>query len=37
MSDHTELDSRDSIADARAIFTLILIVVASAVFWISQQ
>lgn len=37
MSDHSELESRDSIADARAVFVLILIAVATAVFWVSQQ
>lgn len=37
MTDQTELASRDSIADARAILVLILIAVATAVFWVSQQ
>ncbi len=37
MTDHTEYDSRDSVVDARAIFVLILLVVATAVFWVSQQ
>jgi hypothetical protein len=37
MTDHSEADSRDSLVDARAIFVLILLVVACAVFWVSQQ
>lgn len=37
MSDHSESENRDSVVDARAIFALILIVVATAVFWVSQQ
>jgi len=37
MTDHSEADQRDSVVDARAIFTLILLAVASAVFWVSQQ
>ncbi len=37
MTDHTEPNERDSTVDARAIFALILLVVATAVFWVSQQ
>lgn len=37
MTDHSEPDNRDSVVDARAIFVLILIAVATAVFWVSQQ
>jgi hypothetical protein len=37
MSEHTEPDNGDSAVDAKAIFALILIFVATAVFWVSQQ
>lgn len=37
MTDHSEPDGRDSVVDARAIFVLILIAVATAVFWVSGQ
>jgi hypothetical protein len=37
MTDLSELDKRDSVVDARAIFVLILIAVATAVFWVSQH
>lgn len=37
MTDHTERDNRDSAVDAAAIFILILLVVATAVFWVSGQ
>ncbi len=37
MIDNTDVDNRDSVADARAIFVLILLVVAAAVFWVSHQ
>lgn len=37
MTDHSESEQRDSAVDAKAIFALILIVVATAVFWVSQQ
>jgi hypothetical protein len=37
MTDHSESDNSDSVVDARAIFVLILLVVATAVFWVSQQ
>ena len=37
MTEHSQPDNRDSVVDARAIFTLILIVVSTAVFWVSQQ
>lgn len=36
-SEHSTSDSRDSAVDAKAIFVLILIFVATAVFWVSQQ
>ncbi len=37
MTDLSESDQRDSVVDARAIFVLILIAVATAVFWVSQH
>jgi hypothetical protein len=37
MTEHIQPDNRDSVVDARAIFVLILIVVGTAVFWVSQQ
>ncbi|MGYP000955519179 len=37
MIDNTDVDNRDNVADARAIFVLILLVVAAAVFWVSHQ
>ncbi|CAD5110372.1 hypothetical protein PSEWESI4_04695 [Pseudomonas carbonaria] len=39
MSEHSGPDDhdRDSIVDARAIFVLILLVVATAVYWVSHQ
>lgn len=37
MTDHSNADDKDSIVDARAIFVLIFIAVATAVFWVSQQ
>lgn len=37
MTDHSEPDNRDSLVDARAIFILIVLAVATAVFWVSQQ
>jgi len=37
MTEHSEPDNRDSVVDARAIFALILIAVATAVFWVSHQ
>ncbi len=37
MSNAPEESNRDSLVDARAIFFLIVIVVSTAVFWVSQQ
>lgn len=37
MTDHPEPDNRDSVVDARAIFVLILLVVVTAVYWVSHQ
>jgi hypothetical protein len=37
MTEHSESDNRDSVVDARAIFVLILLVVATAVYWVSHQ
>lgn len=37
MTEHSESDNADSVVDAKAIFALILIFVATAVFWVSQQ
>lgn len=37
MTDHSSADDKDSVVDARAIFVLIVIAVATAVFWVSHQ
>lgn len=37
MTEHREADNTDSLVDAKAIFALILILVTTAVFWVSQQ
>jgi hypothetical protein len=37
MSEHSEPGNADSVVDAKAIFALIVIFVATAVFWVSQQ
>jgi hypothetical protein len=37
MTEHSESDNRDSVVDARAIFVLILLVVVTAVYWVSHQ
>lgn len=37
MTDHSESNNRDSVVDARAIFVLILLVVVTAVYWVSHQ
>jgi ABC-type spermidine/putrescine transport system permease subunit I len=37
MTEHSESDNRDSVADALAFFVLILLVVATAVYWVSHQ
>lgn len=37
MTDHTDETSNDSVVDAWAIFSLILIAVATAVFWVSSR
>ena len=37
MSEHTDVENSDSVIDAWAIFCLILIVVGTAVFWVSGQ
>jgi hypothetical protein len=37
MNDQTEPDNRDSVVDAFAILALIILVVSTAVFWVSQQ
>ena len=37
MSEHSEADQSDSRVDAWAIFSLMLIVVVTAVFWVSGQ
>jgi hypothetical protein len=37
MTDHSPSNNRDSVVDAWAIFCLILLAVATAVFWVSQQ
>lgn len=37
MSEHSEPQHTDSVVDAWAIFCLILIVVGTAIFWVSGQ
>ncbi len=37
MNDQTEPDPADSAIDAKAIFALIIIAVATAVYWVSHQ
>lgn len=37
MTDHSQFNDRDSAVDAWAILCLILLAVATAVFWVSQQ
>lgn len=37
MSEESRNESRDSVVDARAAFILILLVVATAVYWVSHQ
>ncbi|CDF84808.1 hypothetical membrane protein [Pseudomonas knackmussii B13] len=37
MSEESHNDNRDSVIDARAAFILILLVVATAVYWVSHQ
>ena len=37
MSTPGQQDERDSLVDARAIFTLIMLAVATAVFWVSSH
>ena len=37
MSEESRNDNRDSVIDARAAFILILLVVATAVYWVSHQ
>ena len=37
MHDHSEMEKTDSRVDAWALFSLILIAVATAVFWVSGQ
>ncbi len=37
MSEVNEIENRDSVVDARAIFLLIIIIVSAAVFWVSHQ
>jgi hypothetical protein len=37
MTEHSATDNRDSVVDAWAILILILLAVATAVFWVSQQ
>ena len=37
MSEHTEVENNDSVADAWAIFALIMLVVATALFWVSNH
>lgn len=37
MTEQSTADEKDSVVDAWAIFTLILLVVSTAVFWVSHQ
>lgn len=37
MSGHSESENNDSVVDAWAIFALIMLAVATAVFWVSHQ
>ena len=37
MSEHSEVENADSVIDAWAIFSLILIAVGTAIFWVSGQ
>lgn len=37
MSEETQQDTNDSLVDARAILAIILLVVATAVFWVSNH
>lgn len=37
MQEQSESQTNDSLVDARAIFCLIVLVVTTAVFWVSQQ
>lgn len=37
MSGHSRRKASDSVADATAIFMLILLAVGTAIFWVSQQ
>lgn len=37
MSEQTEIDNGDSLVDARAIFAIIILIVMTAVFWVSNH
>ena len=37
MSEQSPVENNDSVVDARAIFVIIMLVVATAVFWVSNQ
>lgn len=37
MSEQAQVENNDSVVDARAIFAVIMIVVVTAVFWVSNQ
>ena len=37
MSEQAQAESNDSVVDARAIFAIIMLVVVTAVFWVSNQ
>ena len=37
MSEQSQVENNDSVVDARAIFVIIMLVVATAVFWVSNQ
>ena len=37
MSEQTQLENNDSLVDARAIFVIIMLVVVTAAFWVSNQ
>ena len=37
MSEQAQTENNDSVVDARAIFAIIMLAVATAVFWVSNQ
>jgi hypothetical protein len=37
MSEQPQVENNDSVVDARAIFVVIMLIVATAAFWVSNQ